>query len=74
MKRACRLNVRESEVEMEFIKFLALTLILLFALITWACCMAAATADEHAEELYRDYLEHKQRKERSNNGIDEEED
>ena len=55
-------------------KILALIAILFFAIAAWACCMAAATSDEQAEELYRDYLEHKHRKERKNNGIDEEED
>lgn len=62
----------ESEIDM--LKVLLMIVILIFGVFAWACCMAAATADEHAEELYRDYLEHKQRKERSNNGIDEEED
>ena len=55
-------------------KIILLIVVLLFGVFAWACCMAAATADEHAEELYRDYLEHKRRKERENNGIDEEED
>ena len=74
MKRVRRLNVRESEVEMGFIKFLALILILLFALITWAMCIAAGITDEEAEQMYQEYMRGKYRKEREDNGIDEEED
>ena len=55
-------------------KIILLIVVLIFGVFAWACCMAAATADEHAEELYRDYLEYKQRKEREDNGINEEED
>lgn len=58
-------------------KILILLILIFFGVVSWACCMAAATADEHAEELYRDYLEYKrrkERKERKDNGIDGNED
>ena len=56
------------------IRIIIFAILIVFGVLAWACCMAAATSDEQAEELYRDYLEHKHRKERENNGIDEEED
>ena len=55
-------------------KILILLILIFFGVVSWACCMAAATADEHAEELYRDYLEYKRRKGRKDNGIDGNED
>ena len=46
---------------MGFIKFLALMLILLFALITWSMCIAASITDEEAEKMYQDYKSRKER-------------
>ena len=45
-------------------KILILLILIFFGTAAWACCMAAATSDEHAEELYRDYLEYKRSKEK----------
>ena len=48
-------------------KIMLLISLLFFATIAWACCMAAATADEQAEELYQDYLKWKHKREPANN-------
>ena len=59
---------------MGFIKFLAVILILLFVLITWAMCIAAGINDEEAEQMYQEYMRGKHMKERENHGIDGNED
>ena len=58
--------------------FEAKVIILIIAIFVFvlacALCMVAGTSDEQAQELFRDYLKSKRRKERRDNGIDEEED
>ena len=49
-------------------KIILLILTLIAGIFAWACCMAAATADDQAEELYQDYLRYKKRKEEEANG------
>ena len=48
-------------------KIILLIIALVLAIIAWACCIAAATADEQAEELYQDYLKWKHKRESANN-------
>lgn len=45
-------------------KIILLIAVLIFGTIAYACCMAAHTADEDAEQMYKDYLEWKNRKEK----------
>lgn len=45
---------------MGFIKILALVLILLFAVITYALCVAASDADDQAEEMRKHGNIHKE--------------
>lgn len=35
-----------------------------FFILVYACCMAAATSDEQAERMHKEYLEWKHRKEK----------
>ena len=44
-------------------KVIILAIILFLAVLTYACCLAAATSDEDAERMYRDYQKWKNRKE-----------
>lgn len=45
-------------------KVIILAVILLFAVLGYACCLVAATSDEQAERMHREYLEWKRRKEK----------
>lgn len=46
------------------IKAIILIAIAFLVVVAWACCVAAHTADEDAEQMYKDYLEWKSRKEK----------
>ena len=50
---------------MSFIgKVIILAIVLFFAVLGYACCLVAATSDEQAERMHREYLEWKRRKEK----------
>ena len=44
-------------------KIIILAIIIFFAVLAYACCLVAATSDEDAERMYRDYQKWKNRKE-----------
>ena len=48
------------------IKIIILIAVAFLVTVAWACCVAAHTADEDAERMYKAYLEWKNRKEKEN--------
>lgn len=49
---------------MSFIgKAIILAIIIFFAILGYACCLAAATSERDAERMYQDYQEWKKKKE-----------
>ena len=45
-------------------KIIALIVFLLIGIVLYACIMVAATSDEQADKLYRDYMKCTERKEK----------
>ena len=49
---------------MTAVKIIAATALLMLAIITYACCMAASASDKDADRIYREYIKWKRKKEK----------
>ena len=47
-------------------KILILVVLIMLGILAYAMCMAAATSDEQAEKMWREYEKYKRRKEKDN--------
>lgn len=52
--------------EIEMVKILVMAILILLGILAYAMCMAAATSDEQAEKMWREYEKYKRRKEKDN--------
>ena len=52
------------------IKIILLVILMLFGILTYAMCMAAATSDEEAERMWREYQAYKRRKEKNDGTVE----
>ena len=48
------------------VKILVMAILILLGILAYAMCMAAATSDEQAEKMWREYEKYKRRKEKDN--------